>query len=285
MYRQQVRRRRTVLVGLVIACLVLISTSVTESSNGPLSSIQRGISGVFGPVESGAERAFKPFRDLIGWFDSTFEAKGENEQLTADLQDARKRLSDQEKAIGENKQLRKLLKLSKSDGVQGYKQVAARVTVRNPILWFGTVTINQGSGEGVEPDDPVLGPGGLVGSVEEVTATSSIVRLITDQNSAVAAKVLPNGPTGLVIPEIGRAGEVLLDNIENDQKVKQRAILVTAGFATSSVRSNYPPGIPIGEVRQATLGEQETFQRVRIDPFVDLREFTNAIVLTGGGGG
>ena len=81
MYRKQVRRRRAVLVALVVACLMLISISIREAESGPLHSIQRGISSVLNPIGEGADRALKPARDLVNWFDETFEARGENEEL------------------------------------------------------------------------------------------------------------------------------------------------------------------------------------------------------------
>src|ERR687891_1277574 len=98
MYRKQVRRRRAVLVLLVIASLVLLSTHFSESSEGPLHTIQRGVAAVLGPIEEGADRALKPGRDLIGWFDETFDARGENEALEAELQDLRERLAAAESA-------------------------------------------------------------------------------------------------------------------------------------------------------------------------------------------
>ena len=55
MYRKQVRRRRAILVVLVVACLMLISISISEAEDGPLHSVQRGVSSVLSPVGEGAE--------------------------------------------------------------------------------------------------------------------------------------------------------------------------------------------------------------------------------------
>jgi rod shape-determining protein MreC len=70
-----------VLVTLIVASLVIISISFSEAESGPLGSIQRGVSAVLSPVEEGASRALKPVRDLVNWFDETFDARGENEDL------------------------------------------------------------------------------------------------------------------------------------------------------------------------------------------------------------
>ena len=50
MYRKQVRRRRAILVVLVVACLMLISISISEAEDGPLHSVQTGVSAVLSPV-------------------------------------------------------------------------------------------------------------------------------------------------------------------------------------------------------------------------------------------
>ena len=89
MYRKQVRRRRAILVLLVVAALVLLSTQFSESEGGPLHSMQRAVASVFGPLEEGASRALKPARDLINWFDETFQARGENADLSSELQELR----------------------------------------------------------------------------------------------------------------------------------------------------------------------------------------------------
>jgi cell shape-determining protein MreC len=64
-------------------------------------------------------------------------------------------------------------------------------------------------------------------------------------------------------------------------------MIVTAGFAGGSLDSLFPPGIPIGEVTDASLEERQAYQRVSLKAFADLRdmEFVQALVQSGGGGG
>ena len=77
MYRKQVRRRRAVLLLLVAASLTLLSLYYRESNGGPLHGVQDVVSTVFSPIESGADRALKPARDLVNWFGETFDARGD----------------------------------------------------------------------------------------------------------------------------------------------------------------------------------------------------------------
>ena len=65
MYRKQVRRRRAVLALLVVGSFVLLTITYGRGSNG----IQSGVSTVFSPLQSAGDRALKPARDLVNWFD------------------------------------------------------------------------------------------------------------------------------------------------------------------------------------------------------------------------
>lgn len=280
MYRKQVRRRRAVLVVLVTVSLILLSTQFSEGSGGPLHAVQRSIATALGPLEEGANRALKPLRDMFDWFGETFEARGENEELHDELADLRDRVAEAESAVGENKELRALLKLGPSGGIEGRQPVTARVIGRSPTVWYSTVTIDRGSSSDIRVDDPVVTGDGLAGRVTETTSGTSRVTLITDHRSAVSAKVLPNGPSGVITPEVGDPGKLLLDFIEEEREVKEGRMVVTAGWRAGRLSSLFPYGIEIGKVTDATIDEQETYQRVHVQPFVDVREMDLVRVLT-----
>ena len=86
MYRKQVRRRRAVLALLIVGSFVLLTITYGSGSNG----LQRGVSTIFSPVQGVADGALKPARDLVNWFDQTFDARGRNSRLHDELQEARK---------------------------------------------------------------------------------------------------------------------------------------------------------------------------------------------------
>ena len=283
MYRKQVRRRRAVLVGLLVVSLILVSISFSEAESGPLHSIQRGVSTVLSPIEEGASRALKPGRDLVNWFDETFDARGENDALQDEIAELRSELADAQSAQAENEQFRKMLDLGEADAaLAGYKRVTGRVIGRSPTVWYSTVTIDVGSGSGVGVNDPVITGDGLVGRITDTTKGSSQVTLITDHRSAVSASILPDGPDGVVEPEVGDPDDLLLDFIDSDEEVKEGQLLVTAGWSTGRVSSAYPYGIEIGRVSETTIGEQETFQQIHVEPFAKLRDIDFVQVLTGG---
>lgn len=282
MYRKQVRRRRAVLALLIVGSFALLTVTYGQGSNG----VQRGVSTIFSPLQDVADRALKPARDLVNWFDETFDAKGDNAQLQDELEVARQQAVGNKAAQAENAQLRKLLGLDKSGAIpSGYEEVTGRVISRSPTVWFADVTIDVGSGDGVEVDDPVVNGDGLVGKVAAVTGGSARVTLIADHSSAVAAKIVPSGTQGVMKPVVGDPDDLILDFLNSEKRIGKGQSVVTSGWRNQVIESDYPPNLPIGEVVEAPLLQQEAQQQVHIRPYADLREIDLVQVLTGGSRG
>jgi rod shape-determining protein MreC len=281
-YRKQVRRRRAVLALLIVGSFALLTVTYGQGSNG----IQRGVSSVFSPIQSVADRALKPARDTINWFDETFDAKGRNARLHTELEAARREAVGSQAAIAENEQLRKLVKLDGSGAIPGgYDKVTGRVIYRSPTVWFSDVTVDVGSGDGVEVGDPVVNGDGLVGTVAAVTGGSARVRLIADHESAVSAKIVPGGDQGLMKPSVGNPDDLILEFLSSEKRVGKGQEVVTSGWRSQEIESGYPPNLPIGEVVEASLKEQEAQAQVHVRPFADLRDLDLVQVLTGGSRG
>jgi rod shape-determining protein MreC len=286
MYRKQVRRRRAVLLLLVVASLTLLSLYYREGTGGPLHGVQDVVSTIFGPITEGVDRALKPARDLVNWFDETFEARGENDRLKDEVASLRDELARAQSTRLEAKELSRLQGLT-SGGIvpDGSEPVTARVVGRSPTVWYSTVTIDKGTSAGIRVNDPVVAADGLAGRITQTTPNTAQVTLITDSESSVTARVLPDGATGVVEPNIGDPTDLQLDFLERGSDIGEGQMVVTAGFSTGDLGSIFPPGIPIGEITEATLEEQQAYQRVHLDAFADLRDMNFVRVLTKAGGG
>jgi len=284
-YRKHVRRRRAVLLALVALSLTFLSLYFQEGSGGPLHRIQRGVATVLGPVEEGASRALKPARDLVNWFGDTFDARGDRDRLEDENAELTDRIAEVETTLAQRRELAKLIRTSGGLVPPGTSELRARVIGRSPSVWFSTVTIDKGSSAGVRVDDPVIAANGLAGHVSAVTKGNARVTLITDSESSVAGRVLPVGATGIVEPDVGDPRDLELNFVQRGREIREDQIVVTAGFAVGSLSSIYPPGIPIGRVTEASLEEQQAYQRVHLRAFADLRDMEFVQVLTDAGGG
>ena len=277
MHDRAVRRRRAVLAALVVLSLILLTAYFGESSGGGLHSVQRGAMEVLAPIQEGANRALKPFRDLFGWFGDTLDAKSERDKLRTELIQAtdEKRQLEQYKGLAEQ---------NEQGGLSHYQPVAARVIARSPSSWYQTFQINKGSSDGVRVDQPVVNDAGLVGKVKSVSDGNAVVMLLTDPEFGVSAQALESGEPGSVGPAVGAPGDLRFELVPNAKNVRKGEHIITAGTSTSSrvsdLRSLYPRGILIGTVKRIETGEGELDRVIHVAPVADLHNLDVVEVLT-----
>jgi rod shape-determining protein MreC len=290
-YDKQIRRRRAVLALLVVVSLILLTDYFGESSNSPLHSVQRGIATVLSPVQEGASVVLSPVRDVAGWFSSTFRAKSQLASVTAQNHKLTREVAQLNYEGSQYKKLAGLLKLDQSLNLKSYGLEPANVIAKDPSLWYETITVDKGSGDGVRQWDPVVGPGGLVGDVSEVTSDTSIVSLLTSPDFAVGAEVENNTDSaGLIQPEAGNPTTLQLINLPTTAQIgPTQTMVVTSGFkdpGEPAIHSVYPPGLPIGTISSENPQiSVSTNQPLQVTPLADLQDLSAVQILTHPGRG
>jgi rod shape-determining protein MreC len=280
-YDKTVRRRRAVLGLLVASSLILLTAYFGESAGGGLHSVQRGVLDVVAPVQEGASRVLKPVRDLFGWAGDTLDAKGELKDVSKDRDALREELVQTQAKLREAGQLKDQELLNQAHGLSDNRPVRARVIAKDPNLWFDQVTIDKGTGSGVQRNQAVVNGQGLVGRVTEVSGTSAIVTLITNHTTEIGGTVSESGVDGLVGVEQGHPTELVLRELSSKDEVAPNQIVVTSGTTSKVGRypSPYPRDIPIGRVtRVEDAGSDD--QQAHVAPFADLRRLDLVEVLT-----
>jgi rod shape-determining protein MreC len=279
--RKVVRRRRAALAVFVGLSLVILTAYFGESSTGVFHAFQRGATEAFAPLETGTSRALKPARDFVGWIGDTVDAKNENADLKHEVQRLRARVAESEVKLRDAGELKAIDALQRENYFpQSTAPMTARVIARSPTVWYSSMMIDKGTSDGIRVNQPVIAAGGLVGKIIDVTRGSAEVRLITDGQSGVSAQVFPQGVTGVVRPEVGNPRDLLLEHVESDRRVTEGTFVITSGFTSSRTESLFPRGIPIGRVTKVDLDELDTYQRVHLKPFADLRRIEIVQVLT-----
>jgi rod shape-determining protein MreC len=275
MYDRQVRRRRAVLAAFVALSLILLTVSFGEG----VGSLQRGSLQVLGPIQEGANRALKPFRDAFGWVGDTLDAKDQRDKLLAENERLQREVTKLQANEIENKELRELHQLNVNADLERYQPVRARIAGRNPNLFRSRITIDKGSSAGVRVDQPVVNGQGLVGRVTEVTGGYSVVTLITDREFAAAARTLPSNQQGTVRAS-GSSGSLELELVEDPKAVRKGNRVVTAGSLDLKLKSYYPPNLTIGFVREIELGAGDLDRIIHVGPAADLGSMVWVEVLT-----
>jgi rod shape-determining protein MreC len=283
-HSKQVRRRRAVVAGLVAVSLILLTAYFGESASSPLHTLQRGIVEVFSPVEEGASKLLSPVRDIAGWFSDTFKARSQVGKLKTEVAQLRSQLGQLEYAASQTSQLQHEVGLDNSVGIASYKPVAAHVIFRDPSLWYATIMVDKGTDDGVRNGDPVTGDGALVGEVSIADPTVSVVTLITDHTSAVAAQVADSSSDqGVLVPAVGNPDQLVLQYLQRDATVQSGQLVTTVGFKAGALQDLFPPGIPIGTVSESgasLLQDLDNNGQVRVTPSADLRHLDAVFILT-----
>ena len=284
MYRKQVRRRRAVLALLIIGSFVLLTITYGQGSGG----LQRGVSTIFSPLQTVADRALKPARDLIDWFDKTFDARGRK-------QPPQGRTGDRARAGGRAARRRCRRTRSCASWSSSTRRGARRLGLRaghrpgDRPLADGlelAVTIDVGSGDGVEVDDPVISGDGLVGPVSSVEGGSAQVTLITDHSSAVSAKVLPERRPGRdpARRRRPRGPDPRLHRLDQARRTTARRSSPPAGARRASPRASRRTCRSAKSPRPRSSSRRPS-QQVRLRPYADLANLDLVQVLTGGSRG
>jgi rod shape-determining protein MreC len=293
-YDKTVRRRRAVLALLVASSLILLTAYFGESAGGGLHAVQRGVLEIVSPIQEGASRTLKPFRDFFGWAGDTIHAKGKVKSLTRERNSLYRDLIAERGARQENARLRNLLDLDGS-GVAAYKPISARVIGSSPTLWYATIVIDKGRSAGLRNDMPVIASdennGALIGRVTNVAGDAAQVTLITDHTIAVPSRVVADphnnrpprntaqAPTGLVQTEIGRPNDLILQGTTRNDDIRKGDSIVSAGLCSSRLQGIYPPDLPIGKVTGVQdQGTDE--QKVHVHPLVNMRRIQFVQVLS-----
>ncbi len=136
----------------------------------------------------------------------------------------------------DNKRLREILSLQRSSDSD---TISATVISRKTGSWWRQIILNKGSKDGVEIGSSVIGPGGLLGRVNNTSFFTSTVRLLTSPESKVGVWVERIQTQGLLVGSGNDYPKLIFYSRDVDIKV--------GDFILSSPASTLlPPNIPIG---------------------------------------
>jgi rod shape-determining protein MreC len=145
----------------------------------------------------------------------------------------------------QNQNLKKLLRYF-DDPKQ--RPITAPIIGRSPDHWWQQITLGRGHQDGIQEGFIVMGIGGLIGRVVEVTPHTSRVLLVSDPSSRVGATVSRSRYMGLIE---GRSGQTAVMKFFEKVPDARPGDMVT----TSSVSRLFPSGLPIGRIKSVNLNQ------------------------------
>lgn len=265
------RGNPALLAVLIVLSLVSLTLYFRESDSGMLHDARRVVLAISAPVESAGTWVTTPFRAVGNFFDGLGASKKQLAALEAQNEELKARLAELEEAELENRRLQALVQFADENDLAS---LGARVIGQPTSTWEGVFTINRGSVDGVEPGMPVVAAQGLVGQVVSVTPYASTVRLITDQQSGVAAMIQSSRTPGIVRGSVSQA--LTMEYLD-------RASLPVIGdvVITSGIGGVYPKGIVIGDIIQVDDQRGELYPDIVVKSRVPINEIEEVLVLVG----
>lgn len=263
------RTRFTVFL-LVLTAITLLTLDFRGF--GPLESARNATLSVFGPVGDAAGSVFRPVGDAWNGAFRYGDVEEDNRRL-------RDRIDQLEAQIATNKSSQQELDQLKAQldiGFVGQIPTArARVTSGAIGNFEDTVEIDKGSSSGVIKGMPVVSGQGLIGSVVRVSDSRAVVKLVTNRDFRVGAKV--NGKAGSLVRVSGTGDERKLSG-KTDQKDSQAAVgdlLVTSGVE----HSLFPADVPIGKVSAIRDNDIELQKDIDVDLLANLTDLEYVTVM------
>ena len=139
----------------------------------------------------------------------------------------------------DNNRLREILSLKK---ISESDTITAAVISRKNGSWWRQIILNKGSKDGVEVGSAVIGPGGLLGIVENTSFLTSSVALLTSPESKVGVWLDRGQTQGLMVGTGDDNPKIIFytKNVDVEE----------GDFVSSSPASTLlPPNIPIGIIQ------------------------------------
>lgn len=204
-----------------------------------------------------------PFEAVVGWVDRSVGLYWDNQRLRQRLTALQIEADAQRSERQENVRLRQLLEMEER---HPYSLVASTVIGRSLDRLGGSLTIDKGFADGIEPGRAILTPNGLVGRVERATMHQARVLTLLHRDCAVAARVERTRVDGVLQWDFGTQPKINLHYVSSQEDVQVGDLVVTSGLG-----GIFPAGIRVGTVARVGLEANGLMKEISIRPAVDFR--------------
>lgn len=271
------RKKYIILVSTIVSFLLLWVTAYSISTDRELTFIEKGIKDavltvgdVLGtPVRyvknkwdilKNSEKIYNQYEEIIREH-STFE---QYEESIRELEE-------------ENEKLRELLDLNSS--LSNYEKVHATVINRNMNYWLESFTIDKGSTSGIEENMAVVGNGGLIGYVSQVSNYTSNVKLLTNTNlsSPISVKVQMANKKyayGLLMGYDREKQAYIIEGISDYGQIPINSKVTTTGLG-----DRFPSGLLIGTVLDIQTDSFDLAKVVYVKPSTSMNDISFVSIL------
>ena len=213
-----------------------------------------------------------------GFFDRILNSNriyNENIALREELAKLKEQMVDYDQLKAENDQYKKFLDIKTENPDMTF--APASVIGRDPNDLFSSFTIDKGSMDGIEVNDPVITSEGLVGRVYSVNSISAKVITLLDPSINVGSFVSRTKDTGITTGEVELSlkGECKLMYLVRDHGAQVGDLVITSG--TGGI---FPANLVIGTIEEILEESHGMSYYAVVKPTVDIDAVKSVFVVT-----
>jgi rod shape-determining protein MreC len=255
---------------LAIFALLAIALIVVDSRIRALDTIRVGVGVVLLPVQRALLLPTQAASSVGEYVSTQDRLTRDNENLRRESIEMAGDLQRVRQLEAENAQLRRLL---------GARETARLPSVLSQIMYeprdrfVRKVVLDKGSGDGVQPGQPVIDERGVIGQVTRSFPSTAEVTLLTDRDQSIPVQIERNSLRGVIYGGASAGTlELRFMPVSADVKVGDQAV-------TSGIDGVYPAGLRVATVAKVERGDGDQFARIELVPAAGMQDHKFLLVL------
>jgi rod shape-determining protein MreC len=256
-------------ITLLVVGVLLMTFDVRLAGGGVVGVLRTGTQEIVSPLQRVAAYAVTPIANALDSLSNVASLREQNAALTAELAEAEAALVAVQDDLAKLALLEQIYDLEADGGVLGQ-------TVANVIGSVdAALIIDKGQKDGVVAGQPVIDTNGyVVGTVKSASTGSATILPITATREGLT--VLVGSQTGTLLSR-PFSSELSLE-MDLDVFGAREPVLAGDRVLTSAASTDYPAGLPVGEVL-ADASPESTSLSTTVRPFVDAESLRFVVVL------
>jgi rod shape-determining protein MreC len=255
------------LITLLLAMFLIVTTSKDFRENKTANPVISAVNDGIGWVDKTLGRPSKFFatqRENLGHLIETYE---ENAQLRKQVSELTQSQDELRRLKSENKDLKAALGLKNT--LTNFETIQANVITRTPATWDDQIIVDAGKTKGLKKNQLVMGTGGVIGRVSQVSQTTAKVDLLTSENGLknnlpVKVTIDDQDVYGLVSSYDSDDHTFVVTQLDSEKAVKKGTKVYTSGLGGGSASD-----LLVGEVEEDLTKSGENQRTLHVKPSPD----------------